>query len=237
VTVILEVLDLMAGYGDVGVLHGVNLKLEEGKVSAVLGANGAGKTTLFRTIAGIMPSTSGHIRYCGQNIDALASHHRVAGGLVLVPEGRLVFPDLTVEENLRLGAINVRAREHLSDTLRSVYITFPRLKERKAQDAGTLSGGEQQMLALGRGLMALPKVLLLDEPTLGLAPGVAKQIFGIIPELLEFGLSILIAEQDVHATLQKSDQAYVLENGVVGIEGTGSDLLKSPQVIEAFLGH
>ncbi|WP_170760812.1 ABC transporter ATP-binding protein [Ruegeria lacuscaerulensis] len=236
-TALLEINDLGTGYGDVKVLHGVSIALEKGKVTAVLGANGAGKTTLFRTIAGLLPCMSGRVRFQGEDIGVLASHKRVEKGVVLVPEGRLVFPDLTVAENLRLGAINVRARAHSDDTLKTVMALFPRLEERKSQYAGTLSGGEQQMLALGRGLMAMPRVLLLDEPTLGLAPGIAKQIFSTIPELLDFGLSILIAEQDVRSTLKIADYGYVLENGLVGITGDGESLVRSPLVAQAFLGH
>lgn len=233
----LEAKNLFAGYGDVRVLHGVNLSVAKGSVTAVLGSNGSGKSTLFRTLAGLLPIDSGQIQLLGKRIDALPPHNRVEQGVVLVPEGRLVFPDMSVEENLRIGAINLRARSDGPKTMQTMYDLFPRLKERRNQHAGTLSGGEQQMLALGRGLMALPKVLLLDEPTMGLAPGMVKQIFEIIPNLIDLGLTILIAEQDVRRTLQCANYAYVLENGKVAISGTGDELLKAPEVAEAFLGH
>ncbi len=234
---ILQARELVSGYGDVRILHAVDLSVAEGGITAVLGSNGAGKTTLFRTLAGLLAAGAGHIEFCGSPIETLPSHVRVERGVVLVPEGRLVFPDMSVEENLRIGSVNARARSKCSKTLSTVYDLFPRLDERRSQAAGTLSGGEQQMLALGRGLMALPKVLLLDEPTLGLAPTMAKQIFEIIPNLVELGLSILIAEQDVHRTLQCAQFGYVLENGKVAVSGTGPELMQTPAVSEAFLGH
>jgi branched-chain amino acid transport system ATP-binding protein len=237
VTAILQTRGLVSGYGDVRILHGVDISVAEGGITAVLGSNGAGKTTLFRTLAGLLAADEGQIDLRGSRIDPLPSHTRVERGVVLVPEGRLVFPDMSVEENLRIGSVNKRARPQCAKTLSTVFDLFPILSERRKQAAGTLSGGEQQMLALGRGLMALPKVLLLDEPTLGLAPGMAKQIFQTLPNLVELGLTILIAEQDVHRTLQCAQFGYVLENGRVAVSGSGPELLQTPAVAEAFLGQ
>jgi branched-chain amino acid transport system ATP-binding protein len=233
---ILEVEGLASGYGDIRVLHGLSLSVEEGSVTALVGSNGAGKTTLLRAIAGLLAADEGAISLQGTRIEAIASHVRVERGVVLVPEGRLVFADMSVEDNLRIGAVNLRARGQARETLASVYALFPRLNERRSQTAGTLSGGEQQMLALGRGLMALPRLLLLDEPTLGLAPAMANQIFRIIPDLVALGATVLIAEQDVRRTLQAADFCYVLENGCVTMSGTGAALLDTPAVAETFLG-
>ncbi len=233
----IKIADLHSGYGDIVVLHGINIAVEKGKVTAILGSNGAGKTTLFQTISGLLPAFSGRIDMEGNPISTYPSHQRVESGIVLVPEGRMVFADMSVEENLRIGAFNTNARTDYPDTLKTVFELFPRLRERRKQAAGTLSGGEQQMMALGRGLMALPKVLLLDEPTLGLAPAIAKQIFQVIPNLVDLGLTVMIAEQDVHKTLKCADFGYVLENGKVAFAGTGGELLESPEISGAFLGH
>ncbi|MEZ5667659.1 MAG: ABC transporter ATP-binding protein [Alphaproteobacteria bacterium] len=233
---ILRIVGLSAGYGEVGVLHGVDLTVAAGGVTALVGSNGAGKTTLFRCLTGLLPAAAGEIHFEGARIDGLPSHERVARGMVLVPEGRLVLADMSVEANLRVGAINTRARAACAETLASVYALFPRLRERRSQTAGTLSGGEQQMLALGRGLMALPRLLLLDEPTLGLAPAVASQIFRIIPRLVERGVTVLIAEQDVTRTLSCADTGFVMENGRIGLSGPGRALLAMPDIAEAFLG-
>ena len=227
---------LHVGYGEIRVLHGVSLTAKSAAITAIIGANGAGKTTLMRALAGLIPTTEGTFSADGADITGLPTHDRVGRGIVLVPEGRMVFPDLSISDNLYLGAVNKRAIGKRDETLSTVYEMFPRLAERRDQSAGTLSGGEQQMLALGRGLMAQPQVLLLDEPTLGLAPAIAKQIFRIVPELRRLGITIVIAEQDLHRTLSVADYAYVLENGTVAAEGEGVELAKSPAVRQAYLG-
>jgi branched-chain amino acid transport system ATP-binding protein len=227
---------LAAGYGDVRVVHGVSLEVARGSITALVGANGAGKTTLLLTLAGVVPIAAGAIRYDGHDVTRWMSHRRVDAGLVLVPEGRWVFPSLSVESNLRLGAIAPHARATWRTRLEEMYEMFPRLRERRRQAAGLLSGGEQQMLAIARGLMARPKLLLLDEPTLGLAPIMAKQVFETIETLNRGGLSILIAEQDVCHTLEICDHAYVVENGRIVIAGSGAGLIADPRVKEAYFG-
>jgi branched-chain amino acid transport system ATP-binding protein len=227
---------VVAGYGDVLVVHGVAIGAEEGRITALIGANGAGKTTLMRAIAGVLPLAAGALTFAGRAIDRLRAHGRVEAGLVLVPEGRLIFPYMTVEENLRIGAINRRARPVLAEGLDEIYALFPRLAERRRQLGGTLSGGEQQMLALGRGLMAKPRLLMLDEPTLGLAPIMTRLIFETLARLRAAGLTILLAEQDVAQTLALADRAYVLENGRIALEGSGGGLLDDPRVKAAYLG-
>ncbi|MDW3204783.1 MAG: ABC transporter ATP-binding protein [Alphaproteobacteria bacterium] len=234
---LLTVTDLHAGYGEVRVLHGVSLNVAAGGITAIIGSNGAGKSTLMRSLSGMIEPSSGSILFEGRSIGGMPSDRVVADGITMVPEGRWIFPDMTVMENLRVGAIAPRGRAVQADTLETVLEMFPRLRERTHQAGGTLSGGEQQMLALGRGLMAAPKVLLLDEPTLGLAPGIAKLIFRILPDLVRLGLTVVLAEQNVSQTLAIADHAYVLENGRIVLEGTGSDLLGSEQVRAAYLGH
>ncbi len=233
----LTVQGLDAGYGEVAVLRGVTLTAAAGQITAVIGANGAGKSTLMRALAGLIVPTAGQIALDGQPMTSDPPHRRVARGVVLVPEGRLIFPDLSVRENLLLGALPPHARAQRDATLAEVCTLFPRLQERMTQAGGTLSGGEQQMLALGRGLMARPRVLLLDEPTLGLAPAIARMIFRIVPQLIRMGLTVVIAEQDLHRTLRIAHRAYVLENGTVAAEGTGADLERDPAVRRAYLGH
>jgi len=232
----LKVIGLEAGYGDAKVLHGVDIICKANSITALVGSNGAGKTTLFRTLAGLIEPVSGLIEFNGTQIQKHQAHQRVEQGLILVPEGRLIFPDMTVEENLRIGAVNSRARERWQSTIKEVYELFPRLVERRVQLGGTLSGGEQQMLALGRGLMGLPKMLLLDEPTLGLAPGTAKQIFEIVPQLVHMGISVLIAEQDIYRTLAIAHHGFVLENGQITMQDTGSKLASNPAITAAYLG-
>ena len=233
----IDALDLDAGYGEIRVLHGVTIRAVEGGITAIIGANGAGKSTLMRALAGLVPVTGGRLLHGGEDITALPSHARVGRGIVLVPEGRLIFPELSVRENLILGSVNPRAHARRDETLERVCGMFPRLAERQDQPGGTLSGGEQQMLALGRGLMAQPKVLLLDEPTLGLAPAIARQIFRIVPQLRDLGITVVIAEQDLRRTLRIADHAYVLENGRLAAEGTGAAMESDPEVRRAYLGH
>ncbi len=233
---LLEARDLVAGYGDVLVVHGVSFAAAKGEITALVGANGAGKTTLMRALAGVLPVRRGAIEFEGRAVGGLRSHLRVEAGIVLVPEGRMIFPHMSVEDNLRIGAINPRGRPALARSLDEMFALFPRLAERRRQLGGTLSGGEQQMLALGRGLMARPTMLLLDEPTLGLAPIMVTLIFETLAKLRAAGLTILLAEQDVRQTLAIADRAYVIENGRTALEGRGRDLLEDPRIKAAYLG-
>ncbi len=233
---LLELREVAGGYGEVRIIHGVSLEVKESSVTALIGGNGAGKTTLMLMLAGIVAVEVGNLKFEGIDITRWASHRRVEAGIVLVPEGRWVFPNLSVENNLRLGAISSRARAVWQDSLQEIFVLFPRLRERRRQPAGFLSGGEQQMLAIGRGLMARPKLLLLDEPTLGLAPMMAAHIFATIRTLNRDGLSIFIAEQDVRHVLDAADTAYVVENGRIAMAGSGKDLRNNQGVKEAYLG-
>jgi branched-chain amino acid transport system ATP-binding protein len=228
--------DVVAGYGDVQVLHGVTIAVRAGTITALLGNNGAGKTTLMRTIAGVLPLSSGTLAYSDEPIEALGAAERVAAGIALVPEGRLVFPELSVAENLRLGAYTSRARARLKERAEKMYAMFPRLHERQAQAAGALSGGEQQMLAIARALMSEPALLLLDEPSLGLAPRIAEQVFETIQTIRGDGRSILIVEQDIASTLAIADFAYVMENGRITVEGTPAELRDNSDVLASYLG-
>ncbi|MBI3374373.1 MAG: ABC transporter ATP-binding protein [Betaproteobacteria bacterium] len=234
---VLELRDLTGGYGDMRILHGISLSIERGKATALVGANGAGKTTLMRTIAGLLPVSGGTIRFNQSEIAATSAAARVQSGIALVPEGRLVFPTFSVEENLRLGAIAPRARPGWRARKEEMFGIFPRLAERSQQSAGSLSGGEQQMLAIARGLMALPDLLLLDEPTLGLAPVMVQLIFETLARLREAGLTLLIAEQDVRRTLDFADSACVIENGRVAAGGSARALREDPRVRAAYLGR
>ena len=235
-TALLEATAVSAGYGPAAVLHDISITVAEGSITAVIGSNGAGKTTLMRVLAGLLAPGAGQLGFAGADITRLSTSERVARGLVLVPEGRLVFPDLTVEETLRIGAYARHARAGAADRAATMYQLFPRLAERRATRAGYLSGGEQQMLALARGLMAVPRLLLLDEPSLGLAPALAERVFAAIRTIRERGTTILLVEQDVQSTLALADQAYVLENGAIAGEGSGAALLASPLVRESYLG-
>ncbi len=232
----LQLKGVVGGYGAVRILHGVDLTAEAGGVTALIGSNGAGKSTTLRTVAGLLPVAEGSISFDGDPIETLPTDQRVDLGVVMVPEGRLIFAEMSVEENLRLGAFTSRARDNTVDNLAKINDLFPRLHNRRNQAGGTLSGGEQQMLALGRGLMAEPRVLLLDEPSLGLAPVMAQQIFEIIEELRRTGLTILLAEQDVHRTLEVSDHAYVLESGEIALNGPSAQMINDPGIQEAYLG-
>jgi len=233
---LLEVKNLEAFYDEVQILWGVNFKVEKGSLTTILGPNGAGKTTTLKSIMGLLDKVKGEIYFEGENITKLPPYKRVERGLVLVPEGRMIFPDLTVLENLEIGAYTPKARKFAKKNLEHVFELFPRLKERIYQKAGTLSGGEQQMLAIGRGLMACPKLLILDEPSLGLAPKLVLSIFEIIKKLKEEGITILLVEQNVHLALSIADYGYILENGKIIDEGNAEKLEKDPKILEAYLG-
>jgi len=233
---ILAIRGLHAGYGDVPILHGIDLAAEAGNIGAVVGANGAGKTTMMRAIAGILPVAAGEIRFGDARIDRLAPGRRVEAGVILVPEGRKLFPSMTVRENLELGSLHPRARARRAETLEKVFDTFPRLAERAGQRARTLSGGEQQMCAIGRGLMGLPRLLMLDEPSLGLAPIVVETIFDIVRRIRDEGVTVLMVEQNVRHALALADHAWVLEQGRVGFEGAGRAMLDDDRVRRAYLG-
>ena len=225
----LTIENLTSRYGRIEVLHGVSLEVQAGEIVTLVGSNGAGKTTLLRAISGVQPISGGSIRFVDQSIDRLRAHQRVARGIAQVPEGRQVFAPLTVDDNLRLGAIT---RNDTRDRSRSgqVYSTFPALAEKRASVAGTLSGGQQQMLAIGRALMARPKLLLLDEPSMGLAPLLVEQIFSIISGLKARGLTVLLVEQNANAALAIADRGYVIETGRIVMSGPGRDLLNDPRV-------
>ena len=235
-TAMLEIDGLVAGYGATRVIQGLSLQIRESGVTALLGANGAGKTTLMKTLCGLLPVQDGVLRFLGEDIARVPASRRVQSGLVLVPEGRMVFPSLTVHENLRLGGINQRARPRWRRNIERVFDIFPRLRERSSQQAVTLSGGEQQMLAIGRGLMAEPRLMLLDEPTLGLAPVMALEIFALVRRLAAEGLTLLLAEQDVHHSLEVASHAYVVENGRVAAEGPAAEIAGDPRIRQAYLG-
>jgi branched-chain amino acid transport system ATP-binding protein len=228
---------VQAGYGEMTALHGVDVVARPSEITALIGANGVGKSTSLRVMAGLLAPKSGRVLLDGEDITRLSTHERVARGIVLVPEGRQIFPEMSVRENLLAGALPKRARASASRTMEWVLDLFPRLGERIGQAGGTLSGGEQQMLALGRGLMARPRVLLLDEPTLGLAPGIAKQIFQIVPRLVSDELTVVMAEQDVHRTLRIASQTFVIRHGRVVQSGTGSELRSDDSLRQAYLGH
>ncbi len=231
----LEVSGLHAGYGAFEVLHGVDLAVGQGEIAALLGANGAGKTTLNRALSGLIRPSAGRIRFDGTDITGLDPALIVEAGLIHVPEGRLVFPDLSVADNLRLGAYR-RAKGRLRSNLERVLAIFPRLAERLGQRAGSMSGGEQQMLAIGRGLMAEPRLLILDEPSLGLSPLLTEQLFALIARLHGDGLSILLVEQNVVQTLEVAGMAHVLEHGRVAMTGPSAELSRDSRLRAAYLG-
>lgn len=230
----LRIDDLRVNYGGIEAVKGITFEVPEGKIVTLIGANGAGKSTTLRTIAGLVKPASGRIHFQADDITALSSDRIVSKGITLVPEGRHVFPDLTVVENLKIGAY--LRKDDLSHDLEWVYSLFPRLKERSWQAAGTLSGGEQQMLAVGRALMSRPKLMMMDEPSLGLAPLVVKDIFSIIRRINEQGVTILLIEQNANMALHTADLAYVLETGRITIQGTGKELLSNEAVKKAYLG-
>lgn len=233
----LEIKDLRVSYGKIEAIKGVSIVVEEGEIVSLIGANGAGKTTLLKTISGLLNPTSGSIEYNGTNILKYKAHERVSLGISQAPEGRGIFPGMTVLENLEMGKYHLKMRKNeIEEDLVKVFELFPRLKERIAQAAGTLSGGEQQMLAIGRSLMARPKVLLLDEPSMGLAPQMIANIFRIITEINKSGVTILLVEQNAQQALQRADRAYILETGNIVKEAKASELLNDPAVREAYLG-
>ncbi|MBQ3541024.1 MAG: ABC transporter ATP-binding protein [Phascolarctobacterium sp.] len=232
----LKVENLVVSYGGIEALKGISLEVPEGKIVTLIGANGAGKSTLLRSIIGLVKPGQGKITYEEKDITGLNSQKIVQTGITLVPEGRRVFPNLTVLENLKIGAYLRNDKEGIEKDIRWIYDLFPRLEERSWQMAGTLSGGEQQMLAVGRALMSRPKVLMMDEPSLGLAPLVIKDIFKIIQEINNQGMTILLIEQNANMALKIADIAYVLETGRITMTGTGKELLENPEIKAAYLG-
>ena len=231
----LELQDLTVSYGGIQALKGISLQVGEGEIVTLIGANGAGKSTTLRTISGLEKPQGGKIIYNGVDITGKPSKYMVQNRLILVPEGRLIFPDMTVLENLKIGAY-LRRDKDIEKDIQHMYELFPRLKERSWQMAGTLSGGEQQMLAVGRALMSRPKLLMMDEPSLGLAPLVVRDIFSIIRTIRDSGVTVLLIEQNANAALKVADRGYVLETGRIALEGTGRELLSNPAVRAAYLG-
>jgi branched-chain amino acid transport system ATP-binding protein len=233
---LLDLNNVTTKYGDMTAIRDVSLSVAEGHIISIVGSNGAGKTTLLNTISGVLPSAGGTITFAGKEIGHLPPHKIVEEGIIQVPEGRLLFPDMTVLENLELGAFNRRSRKEIPALLKAVYNYFPKLEDRADQLAGTLSGGEQQMVAIGRGLMARPKLLMMDEPSLGLSPLVVKTVFETISKIKSDGITVLLVEQNVLQSLMISDDVYVLENGSIILNGQGRELLNDPRVREAYLG-
>ena len=233
---LLEVNDLCVSYGAIRALHGVSFHVDEGEVVTLIGANGAGKSTTLRTISALQPVESGSVVYDDEDITGVEASQIVRKGLIHVPEGRRIFAPLTVRENLEMGAFTRTDRGEIEATMDYVFQLFPRLKERVAQTGGTLSGGEQQMLAVGRALMSKPRLLLMDEPSMGLAPILVEEIFDIIREISQEGVTILLVEQNAHMALSVADRGYVLETGTIQLEGSSADLAEDPQVRAAYLG-
>ena len=232
----LEIKDLHVSYGGIRALKGVDLTVDEGQIVTLIGANGAGKSTTLRAISGLQKPQSGSILYGGEELIGLPAKEIVRRGIIHVPEGRRVFPDMTVAENLKIGAFLRTDKGGIADDIDYVHSLFPRLKERSWQLAGTLSGGEQQMLAVGRALMSRPKVLMMDEPSLGRAPLIVKDIFSIIRRVNADGITVLLIEQNANAALRVADYGYVLETGTIALTGTGEELLRNESVREAYLG-
>ena len=232
----LRIENLSVNYGHIKALRGVSLEADKGQIVSIIGANGAGKTTLLKTMSCLVKPQSGSIKFCDNELIGKKPNHVVASGIVHVPEGRKVFAGLTVVDNLRVGGYLFSAKE-LQQNLERTFELFPILKERQNQFAGTLSGGEQQMLAIGRGMMSNPKLLLLDEPSLGLAPIIINNVFKLITDIREAGITILLVEQNARRALEICDKAYILENGEIKLQGSGQELLNSPQVLAAYLGE
>jgi branched-chain amino acid transport system ATP-binding protein len=233
---VLEVRAIAAAYGDVQALWDVSFSVAEGEVATLLGSNGAGKTTTLRVVSGLIPALEGEVLLRGQRISGLPPHRIVELGVIQVPEGRHLWPNMSVEDNLLLGAYSTRSRGDRADTLRNVYALFPRLAERRSQLAGTLSGGEQQMAALGRGLMGKPEVLMLDEPSLGLAPILVDEVFRVITDIAGRGVTVLLVEQNVHRALEVAATASVIENGRVVLSKSATEMANDPNVRSAYLG-
>lgn len=233
---LLDLKNVESGYGEIQILWGVSLKLEQGQLTTLVGANGSGKTTLMRTIMGLLPATKGSIGFQGSNVTRVSPHAKAEMGLVMIPEGRQLFTDLTVQENLEMGATPRHARAEMKRNLDWVFELFPRLMERRKQIAGTLSGGEQQMLAIARGLMSKPRVLMFDEPSLGLSPLFVLNLFQTIRRLKSQGLTMLLVEQNVQMALAVSDYAYVMSNGRIELEGAAKQVRQMERVRKAFLG-
>ena len=231
----LKVNDINVYYGSIHAIKGVSFEVKDGEIVTLIGANGAGKSTILKTVSGLMRSRTGSVEFTGQNISATAPHHIVEMGLAHVPEGRRIFLQMTVEENLEMGAFT-QSPSCLDSDMEKVFTQFPRLKERRSQIAGTLSGGEQQMLAMGRAIMSHPKLLMLDEPSMGLAPILVEQIFDIIREFHKAGTTILLVEQNAQMALSVADRAYVLETGRIVMSGTGAELAQSDAIKKAYLG-
>lgn len=233
---LLELTDVSVHYGRIQAIHNLSFTVEEGEIVSLIGANGAGKTTTMKTISGLLAPSAGKIHFDGQDITRMKAHLRVVNGISQSPEGRGVFPGMTVAENLDMGAYTRKSKTEIAEDLERAYTLFPRLKEREKQIAGTMSGGEQQMLAIGRALMSRPRLLLLDEPSMGLAPQIIQQIFRIITEINSQGTTILLVEQNATQALRRAHRAYVLETGAVTRAGTGLELLADPAVKQAYLG-
>jgi branched-chain amino acid transport system ATP-binding protein len=233
---VFEVKEIDVFYGDAQALYGLSLQVREGEVVTLVGANGAGKTTALRAISGLRPVARGDIVFEGRSLLGVPAHRRAELGIALVPEGRELWPQLTVRENLELGAYGKAARRHLQESMERVYELFPLIRERSRQVAGSMSGGEQQMVAIARALMTRPRLLMLDEPSLGLAPVVVSQVFGTIRRLHAEGLTILLVEQNLKQALEMADRGYVVETGSISIQGTAADLLADPTIRSAYLG-
>jgi branched-chain amino acid transport system ATP-binding protein len=233
---VLKISGLQVNYGSIRALKGIDLSVRQGQIVTLIGSNGAGKSTMMNTISGIVRTAGGEVLFEGENILNKPSDYIVKRGIVLAPEGRQIFPRMTVRENLAMGALTVRDKAAVRDELAVVYELFPILKARARQYAGTLSGGEQQMLAVGRAMMRMPRILMLDEPSLGLAPLLIRQIFSMIDKIHQMGTTILLVEQNARMALSVCDYAYVMENGSIAMQGKGSDLLHDPRVSAAYLG-
>jgi len=233
---VLEVRNIDVSYGDVQVIWDISFDVKQGEVVALIGANGAGKSTTLKTVSGLLRPRKGSVSFNGEDLANVEAYHRIDRGMALCPEARRLFVEMTVEENLDMGSLRGDAKKKREQTKEMVFVLFPRLKERRKQLAGTLSGGEQQMVAIGRGLMSLPKLLMFDEPSLGLAPILVREIFDVIRKIRREGATVLIVEQNVKQTLTIADRAYVLEHGKVSMQGAGRDLLNDPHVKAAYLG-
>ena len=233
---VLSLDNIDAYYGAIHALKGVSLEVGDGEIVTLIGSNGAGKTTTLKTISGLLKPKNGEIHFKGEQISDLPAHEVAARGVAHAPEGRKIFPRLTVQENLEMGAFRINQQSRINSSMNTVFELFPRLKERRHQKGGTLSGGEQQMLAIGRAMMSEPDILLLDEPSMGLAPMLVEHIFQVIRELNARGTTILLVEQNAHKALKIANRGYVLQNGEIALSGSGEELLKNPMVIDAYLG-